>query len=61
MPAKINFGEFNFHRGHVLSGALFFLEMEERKSRERELATLNENRQAVGVLNATSREKGRQL
>ena len=45
------FREFNSHRGHILAGTFSCIQSDQREARERELATFDENRRAVGMLN----------
>ena len=47
------FREFNSHRVHILVGTFSWVKtrIDWRKARERELATFDENRRAVGMLN----------
>ena len=45
------FRELDSHRVHKLVGTFSCIKIDERKARERESATFDENRGAVGMLN----------
>ena len=45
------FREFNSHRVHILVGAFSCIKNDWQKARESELATFDENRRALGILN----------
>ena len=43
--------KFNSHRVHILVGTFSCIKIDQRKTRERELAKFDEDRRAVGMLN----------